>query len=73
MGRKARLKKAAELAETAAQRLAIEARRREKRVPIIRWAVRLGVALLITVTLLYLGVLVNQRLVEASQESSQQQ
>jgi|GEM_PF-3176411 len=66
MGRRAAERKAAKLQAQMLEKEAIAKRRHERRAPLVRWLRRLVLALLVTIFLLYLGVVINQKLINAA-------
>ena len=62
MGRKQREKKLERIEQELAEKQAIEQRKAERLAPIYRWARRLGIAVVATFLILYLGIVVNGKL-----------
>lgn len=62
MGKNAREKKLEKIEQELAEKQAIEQRRKERVAPIVRWAKRLTLATIATFLILYLGVVINNRL-----------
>ena len=69
MGKKARLKKQAKVLQAVAERQNIEIRRRQARSPMVRLATRVVLALVVTVVILYVGQIINQRIAQAGNSS----
>lgn len=65
MGKKARLKKEALLAELKLERQEIERRAKERRAPIVATVRRVTIAAVLTVVLMYVGVVINDRIDES--------
>lgn len=66
MGKRARLKKQLRVEQTLQERRGIEERKNEARSPMTRLVKRVLIALIITVALLVIGQMVNQKIARAS-------
>lgn len=62
MGKKARLRKEQQIEQQKIEKAVIAQRLKSKQAPIIRFAVRLTAATLVTIVILYLGSIVNSHL-----------
>lgn len=70
MGKNARLKKQLTIERSEQERLEVERRAQERRLPIIRMVRRVTLAVILTVMLMYVGVVINEKLTKAIAEES---
>lgn len=69
MGKRARLKKQARVEQVLQERQQITLRRREARSPTFRLVRKVILAIIVTIILLYVGQIINQKIAKAASQS----